>query len=205
MKYGILGGTFNPPHKGHIAMATKAMEEFALDKVIWLPTGNSYMKTGVLEKNHRFEMTKLCTEESEFFEISDLESRENGPSYSYVTLKKLKELYQDATLCFIIGEDSFWAFDTWKNYSEIFSLANLMVFRRKSETEDRIEEKNAMLMEKKAYYEEKYEAKILFAELDVPISSTEIREKVSQGISVSDFVTPKVEEYILTHDLYRIK
>ena len=89
MKIGILGGTFDPPHKAHLQIAERAIKQFDLDKVLFIPSGNPWQKKYATSFIHRFEMTKILIEGSNKFEISDIEKSEDIPSYTFDTLTKL--------------------------------------------------------------------------------------------------------------------
>ena len=86
MKIGILGGTFDPPHQAHLEIANRSIKQFTLDKVIFIPSGNPWQKKDATSYRHRYEMTKILIENSNYFEISDIENSEQNPSYTYETL-----------------------------------------------------------------------------------------------------------------------
>ena len=92
MKLGILGGTFDPPHKAHLQIAERALKQFNLDKVLFIPSGNPWQKKYATSFIHRFEMTKILIEGSNKFEISDIEKSEDIPSYTFDTLTKLNHI-----------------------------------------------------------------------------------------------------------------
>ena len=117
MNVGVLGGTFDPPHQAHIKIAERSIEQFNLDKVIFIPSGNPWQKKDATSFIHRYEMTKILIKESHFFEISDIENSQKKPSYTSETLKKLNQPKEK--LYFILGSDAAMNIKTWKNYEII--------------------------------------------------------------------------------------
>ena len=129
MKTGIFGGAFDPIHKGHIYMAQKAMEEYSLDRVLLVPSGHSPNKTenAMTTFSHRYNMCKLASEAVPGIEVSDIEIKDESTSYTYVTLQKLKELYPEDELYFIMGGDSLDYFETWMRPDVIARTAIILV------------------------------------------------------------------------------
>lgn len=169
-KIGILGGTFDPIHNGHLQLADSALKEFGLDKVIFIPTGVSYMKSGVLQAFHRYSMCSLAISSFPFFEIDDVEIKREGNTYTFETLRYLNGKYPEAEICFIIGLDTLFSIETWKNISEVFLNCTFLCANRVSMYSD--EEIHNRIQELK----QKYSASIYLLNMDVyPVSSTEIR------------------------------
>ena len=104
MKIGILGGTFDPPHNAHLQIAERAIKQFDLDKVLFIPTGNPWQKKYATSFIHRYQMTKILVEDYNLFEISDIEKSEDVPSYTVETLTKLN--HNKNNLYFILGSDT---------------------------------------------------------------------------------------------------
>ncbi len=131
-RIGLFGGTFDPPHKGHMELAKKVLSEFSLDKVIFLPAGNPPHKQDVhkTDKLHRFEMTKLATANHPRFCVSDYDTNNKKPNYSYITIEHFKKLYPDDEVFFIIGADSLRDFPFWKNYKKLLTLCKFIVVPR---------------------------------------------------------------------------
>ena len=125
MKIGIYGGTFNPIHLGHLVAATTALGK-GLDKVIFVPAGTPYMKpqNEVISARHRLNMVKLAIKDNPRFEVSDIECKTEGNSYTVDTLRKFRAMYPDDHLCLIVGRDAYEQMDTWKNPDEIRALAD---------------------------------------------------------------------------------
>ena len=125
MKIGILGGTFDPPHEAHLKIAKRSIEQFYLDKVIFIPSGNPWQKKDTTSFIHRYEMTKILIKNSEQLEISKIENSEDTPSYTYETLTKLN--LPKENLFFILGSDTAMKIRTWKNYKDLSNLTNFLV------------------------------------------------------------------------------
>lgn len=196
-KIGILGGTFDPVHYGHLLIAQSAAEEFGLDKVLLLPTGKSPHKSSgdVTEARVRYDMVSIATRDNPLFGISDIESGNTETSYTYLTLQKLQKKYPDAELYFIMGEDSLDEFHNWKRPEEICQKAVILVAARNDiahEVESKIERAK-----------QRYNANIHM--LPAPyfsVSSREVRERIRTGKSVRYMIPESVENYIRQRFLY---
>ncbi len=194
-KVGIMGGTFNPIHNGHIILAKKALEQIHLDKIIFMPSGNSYMKKNVLEPQKRVEMVSLAIKHNPSFELSLIEVQKPGNTYTCETLETLKATHSDIQYFFIIGADTLFQIEKWQNPKQIFAMATLLCAVRDSYDLDTIKEKGRALA--------KLGADIIY--LDSPkidISSTKIREKVKNNLSIFEDVPLEVAEYIKQERLY---
>lgn len=195
-KIGLFGGTFDPPHKGHIALAKAALINFSLDKIIFIPAGNPPHKTGknVSDKTHRFEMVKLAIKNESDFLISDFDIKNEKPNYSYLTIEHFKKDYPDDEIFFIIGADSYRDFPKWKNYPDILSICTFLVLNRN----------DADLGEYfKKYREISPRHQALFLdEFSHSVSSTELREKIALGKDCKDLLPDGVYEYIKKNNLY---
>ncbi len=196
MKTAMFGGSFNPVHLGHVKLVKKAMETFSLDKVIIMPTYSTPLKDNseFADADARYDMCCLAFENIDGAEVSDMEIRREGKSYTYLTLISLKELYPDDELYLIIGADMFMTIDKWMKPDVIFDLANIIVVPRNGGSYDiqsqaeKLREKGcrAFLMDKPVY----------------DVSSTEIREKLRQNEDLSLLLDEKVLEYIKSGNLY---
>lgn len=197
-RLGILGGSFNPPHKGHIHIACEAMKGARLDRVVLIPCGTPPHKDSekMTSADDRLEMTRICAGETLGFEVLDLEIKDPNPSYTVNTLKKLKSIYPDERLCFIVGGDSLSDMETWYNFQEIFKLAEIIALSRGSIDGENLEKMTE-------YYKEKYGAHITPVDIDpIDISSSKIRKMIWEGKDIREFVTPKVFEYIEKFEIY---
>ncbi len=200
-KIGILGGTFDPVHNAHLALGELAKEKFSLDKVLFIPTGESYFKTRVgrtvTPAKDRLAMVKLAVDTHEGFEASDIEMKRSGHTYTVETLEELAVLYPDARLFFITGADALASMETWYLPDRIFSLASVIVAERDGQVpDDGLEAVISRLTEK-------FGAIILRLENEnMELSSSEIRASIRNGVRPYGALPDEVYEYILSHGLY---
>ena len=201
----IFGGTFNPIHNGHINMARKAFDNFGIDKMIFVPTGDSYLKSGVIDANIRYEMVKLALEEYGLFDISDVELKRTGPSYTYETVLYFRNLYTDDKIYILIGEDSLRYIETWKNPELIFANASVISAGRKGE-ENNTENANITdsVNDIINNLHNKYGADIYAFDFHDDISSSYIRKCIENNniAEVKPFIPASVFEYINHLKLY---
>lgn len=189
-----MGGTFNPPHCAHLLIAEMAREQYRLDRVIFITSGNPPHKSDVIDAKHRFNMTRLAIEDNDAFEDDDFEIESAGKSYTLHTLEYLKGKYPEDELFFIIGEDSLNDLEKWYKPREILKLCTVLVFPRVSR------ECMAMMIK---LMSEKTGGTIL--PIDAPvieISSTDIRSRIADGKTVRYMLPEKVRQYIKNHNLY---
>lgn len=198
IKIGILGGTFNPVHSGHLYLAGKAMEKAGLTKVLFVPSNISYMKdqTDLVSAADRIAMVELAITEYPDFILSEVDIERGGNSYSHETIADIREQYPDAELYFIVGADTLFQMETWRNPQDIFDQAVILVAYRSGESAEHLQEKIHEL-------EKDYHARILLIAVDrVDISSSEIRDAVRTGQSFDEMVPEAVREYVIRHKLY---
>ncbi len=189
MKVAILGGTFNPVHNGHIALANTAAETFALDKVIFIPTYIPPHKDieQIISAGDRFNMVELAIKDNDKYEVSRLEINRRNVSYSVDTVSYIKKIYpKDTEIFFLIGSDSAAALDTWKSIDKIFTVCRFVVGARPGYTL-KTKNKNIEIMPMEP----------------VDISSTQIRTMLKQGRSIQGLVPEKVADYIKKNRLYK--
>lgn len=193
MKLCIFSGTFNPIHRAHLKMAEYVLENFGFDKIIFIPAYKPPHKDYDTNMcTHRFNMVRLAIEYNPHFEISDIEYRHEGKSYSYLTALQLKKQYcTEDKINFIIGTDAFEKIETWYEAEKFKDLVDFIVFVRENKTV------NFDDLKEKGYSFEI--ARMPF----IDISSTELRERIKEGKSISNLVTEEVEEYIYKNGLYR--
>ena len=198
-KIGILGGTFDPVHTGHLIMAEEAYEAFSLDTVWFMPNGNPPHKqgrTGGASDAERTEMVRLAIRGNEHFELSLEEMNNTEKHYSYHTLEGLVSRYPDAEFYFIIGADSLFTFDSWVKPERICRTCILCAAVRDHASREEMERQAA-------YLGEKYDARILLLENhNVDISSSLIRARVLEGKSIRYYVPEPVRQYILEKNIY---
>ena len=198
-KVGIMGGTFNPVHIGHLIIAEKAREQFHLDEVLFMPSGTPYMKNvdEVLPGQVRTEMTKLAIEENSFFSVSTIEIEKEGSTYTYETLETLHDKNPNTEYYFILGADSLFAIEHWKNPEKIFAGCHVLAAVRN--------DKNVEEMETQAtYLKEKFNADVSLIKTGyIEISSSMIREFIKDGQSIRYLVPDAVYDYIIKNKLYK--
>ena len=183
-RIGLLGGTFDPIHNGHIAIAKTAIQQLKLDKLLLIPAGNPWQKSEFSDSKHRLEMVKKAGNDLEKVEVSDIEVNKTGPTYTFETLQELHKKYPNSELILILGSDAIAGFDTWKEPNLVKTLARIYVVQRAGDfTQD-----------------------WHFDRIQMPpieISSTEIRERVKNNESISELVPKSVNEYISANGLYK--
>ena len=203
MKIGIYGGTFNPPHLGHLISARFAMEYLGLDKLLFMPAGTPPHKAlprDTADGTQRFRMVELAADSMLLpgrVEVSDLEYRRTGKSYTSDTLRQLRRLYPEDELWLLMGTDMFLTLQKWHEPEVICSLANLAAFAR---TEA---DTGEMLEIQGKYLSETFGAKICTIQLPqiTPVSSTQLRELLERGEG-GGYLAPAVYGYILRNGLY---
>lgn len=198
-KVGIMGGTFNPIHNGHLLLAETARETLALDRVLFMPSGNSYMKeaTRILDGNTRGQMVRLALLGNPHFFFSDLELLREGATYTCDTLASLRAQNPGTQYYFILGEDNLLTLRLWKNPG--FILHNCVIAGAVRESGD-----HTRILEAANALKEEYQADIrILPPRRIDISSTEIRQRLKRGQSVRYMLPEKVIDYIMKNNLYR--
>lgn len=199
VRIGIIGGTFDPIHIGHLIIAQNAVTQYHLDQILFIPTGLSPHKDDkeIEQSAHRLEMIRLSIKNNPDFYFSAMEINAARTSYTYLTLQELQRTYPDWELYFIMGADSLDYLDKWMEPAEICRLATLLVAIRDDLDMNRIKDKAAEL-------KRLYEADIRpIITPNVSVSSHNIRERVAKGEPIRYLVTPEVEEYIAHQCLYQ--
>ncbi len=196
---GLMGGTFDPIHYGHLIAAELSRCEFGLDRVLFIPAArppHKEMET-VLEAGHRLQMVKMAIAGNPAFEISTLEQERQGLSYTIDTVEYYLRRFPGIELFFIMGMDSLLLFDTWRDYRRLAGLCRFIVVTRPGYA---MEADNPALANLPPVLWEKLSA------LEIPgmdISSSDIRQRVRQNYPIKYMLPPAVEEYILRHALYQ--
>jgi nicotinate-nucleotide adenylyltransferase len=191
MRIGIFGGTFNPPHAGHLIVAESVCEQLKLDKLFFVPSYISPHKKKGEDKLalHRARMVRLAITSNPRFEFSDMELSRKGMSFTYETVEAFHREYPDWKLFLIIGFDNSSEFHTWKNPGRILNLASLVVMNRPPNMSGNRRKKSR--------------GRLHFASVpNIQISSTEIRAKVRRRKSIRYLVPQAVLRYIQRHKLY---
>ena len=192
---GILGGTFDPIHYGHLMVAEAAREKFFLDKVIFMPTSIPPHKLGILTDFwHRYLMVMLAILGNPFFEVSRLEYERGGVTYTVDTMRQLRQLYGDAAeLFFITGVDTIMDIFGWKEPEELLSLCRFIVAARPGLDLHIVGE----------IFGKYYSSVVIPLEMpQLDISSSDIRKRVREGRSIKYLVPESVEQYIIQQKLY---
>jgi nicotinate-nucleotide adenylyltransferase len=189
-KVGLFGGSFNPPHLGHLIVVGEVLSALNLDKILFIPTYIPPHKEADLPAEERYKMTGMAISGNPRFEISDIEMKRGGISYTADTLRELRDLFREVEFYLIMGADEFSEIENWREPEAVLSLSKVVVMGRPG----------CELGEVGQEYLGK------FLKVDVPligISSSDIRKRVKEGRSIAYLVPPGVEEYIREKDLYR--
>ncbi len=194
VKLAIMGGTFNPPHIGHLICAEEVYDHFRFDKVVFVPNAQPPHKHGneVADAQHRYMMTVLATKNNPHFEVSRIELDRPGRSYSIETVREFKRIYgYDTEVYWIVGADAILEMPTWKDVGELLCICKFIAINRPgydmSQADQRIMGKVQ-----------------IFEVTNIDISSSQIRRRIRQGMSIKYLVPQEVEDYISKNGLYRL-
>jgi nicotinate-nucleotide adenylyltransferase len=199
-RIGVFGGSFDPVHMGHLTIAQDAVEQLELNRLIFVPAAvppHKQDKT-LVEGRHRLEMLQLATEANLSFEVSDMELRRGGVSYTFDTIKQVQFEHPGAELFFIIGLDSLAELHLWRNIEPLLELCTVVPFARGGEDPARIAEQIQLSNVWKTKLLER-----LIRIHEIEISASDIRMRQAEGLSIRYLVPPEVEMYIAEHHLYR--
>jgi len=188
-RIGVMGGTFDPIHHGHLVAASEVAQSFDLDEVVFVPTGQPWQKSFVSPGEHRYLMTVIATASNPMFTVSRVDIDRVGPTYTIDTLRDLKAQRPDADLFFITGADAVAQILSWRDHDELWDLAHFVAVSRPGHTltTDGLPSDDVSLLEIPA----------------LAISSTDCRERVGRGHPVWYLVPDGVVQYIAKHHLYR--
>lgn len=192
MKVGIYGGTFNPPHNGHVITAVSVLKQLALDTILFIPSYINPLKQEGEENlsAHRLEMIRIVAKKNPQFEVSDYEIAKKSTSYTISTMEYLRKSRPNDEFCIIVGMDNYLQFHRWKNPEKLLHLASLVVMTRPQ-------------------FERKHNKNIQAENIQfinvpmVDISSTDIRHKIKSGLPVTDYLPSEIISYIIDHKLYQ--
>ena len=205
MTLGVLGGTFDPIHNGHLAAGQRAQEFLNLDQVLVMPSHIPPHRTAGASPTARLEMARLAAAELPGWAASDLELRRDGPSFTFDTLTALRSS-STSQFFFIIGADAFAEIAKWWRYPEVLDLTHFAVVARPGITLDSLQKRLPNLAERMttpAGYRPDDAPSVILIQAETPnVSSTEIRRRVCAGESVSGLVPESVASYISIHRLY---
>ncbi len=215
-KIGILGGTFNPVHNGHLAIAEEVRNRLQLDRVLFIP---SYIPPHKHEEeipsaSQRFEMIRLAISGKPFFDVSDIEIARKGKSYTVDTILELRKLHPDVEFYFIIGLDAFVEMQSWHQWEKLLTLCSFAVIPRRGHhfldlcRMDFLKKERLILSEldsdvrsQAIMRDDAYSLYLLSIPLH-DISSTDIRRRVKQGIGIKYLLPEPVENYIIKNNIY---
>jgi len=194
VKLALFGGSFDPPHLGHLAFARFALDALAPDRLLWLPAGRQWQKPDQVMAAgvHRVQMLKRLTADEPRFAIDDRELHRRGPSFTADTLREFRLEQPGAELMFLIGQDQYARLPTWYRAEVVTELATLVVVPRAGEA---VAAPPGM---------PPHRLQVLDLP-DIPISSTAVREALARGGDIAPLVGPEVASYIASHRLYEKK
>ncbi|MEK6690560.1 MAG: nicotinate-nucleotide adenylyltransferase [Nitrospirota bacterium] len=217
MKIGIMGGTFNPIHYGHLRPAEEIRERLKLNKVLFIPSARPPHKDSeIIEPHHRLEMARLAIRSNSFFDVSPIEVERIGKSYSVRTLEEILKKY-GGELFFLLGIDTFLEVPTWREADKLFSLANLVILLRPPYSFQSLSKSpylrfltNSILIEldqgiRQSYRKVSENGRSICFErvISLDISSTFIRKNIKAGRSIKYLLPDPIESYIITQRLYK--
>ena len=213
-RIGAYGGTFDPLHNGHLEVARLVARRFALDQLLVIPAHRPPHKTGqtIAKGYHRYAMAVLATLDEPRVRVSTLELEAPSKPYTFETLEQLRSRYgSQIALFFVMGADSFEEMHTWREPARILATANLIVVGRPGHelrSAHLPPSFTAAVVDKRGTAGEIKEAgagagQIYFIDCEMPISATEIRERVGEGAAIGHLVPPRVAQYISRYDLYQ--
>lgn len=196
-KIAMFGGSFNPPHIGHLQLAQAFIERLSLDKLLLIPVFTPPHKTGrdMAASMHRLNMCKLMESHNPKIEVSDIEIVRGGSSYTVDTLKQLKELYPKSELYLIIGADMYMSLQSWRQPEDICALAKICTVSRNSD--------DVLQLESHSKFLKRFGCEsIILKDRVMTVSSTQVRNSLKSGRSIKDLVLPEIYEYIKINALY---
>ena len=192
MRIGILGGSFNPPHKMHLNMGLELLNKNYVDKIIYVPTGSKYKyKNNLVADHHRFKMLEIMIKDNDKLDVSDYELKDEVV-YTCDTLKYFQENYPNDEIYFVYGADNLSYVDEWKNGIYLLENYKFLVIKRYTDDIEEILKRFS-----------KYKDNIIVSDVEPDsLSSTEIRNKIKSGEGVFELLDKEVYEYILDNKLY---
>lgn len=199
-RIGIMGGTFDPVHNGHLLLGKQAYEEYELDEIWYMPSHIPPHKKdhAITDGKDRIAMLKLALKDIPYCSVSEFEMKRDGNTYTAQTLELLKQEYPHHKFYFIIGADSLFQLEHWYHPEKVMALTTLLVSGRTYENAA------CTLKEQILYLAEKYQANIqILHNKEFDVSSAELRNDISEGRAVSELIPEAVEAYIKEHGLYR--
>ena len=194
---GLIGGTFDPVHLGHIQIAKSALSELKLDRLLFLPDGDPPHKQPIASGPQRLEMLRLACREDSRFEVTDMELKRQGTTYTVDTLRKLKELQPQEELVYLIGSDTLALFPSWRTAEDVARLCRMAVVLRPGDDKVSILKQQQKLEQTYGLHS------CLLSQPGLPISSSMVRDAVEKGEDISGLVPKLVDDYIRKEGLYK--
>ncbi len=203
MRIGLFGGTFDPPHHGHLLAASDAFEALQLDRLVWIPASQQPLKVGAMcaTAADRLAMVRLAVGDDSRFEVDSIEIERAGLSYTVDTVEAFAGRYPGDDLVVLLGADVLSTFAKWREPRRIASMARLAILHRA--VNGGAVEKAAVAGAVRAITGDDLPAPVVLDTRRVDLSSTEIRERVRQGRSLHGYVPDAVARYVREHALYR--
>lgn len=196
---GLMGGSFNPIHCGHVALARAALESGRVERVLFLPTGNPpHKKEGLADKFDRLRMVELAVEHEAGMAVCREEIDRDGVIYTVDTLAALKRKMPDCTLTYLIGADTLRVLGTWRRVETVIERCKFLVMMREGETREEVIRLAGLWTQRGAQID-------FLDARKMDISSTQIREQIQKGLPFERLVPQAVADYIHEHGLYRAK
>lgn len=196
---GLMGGSFNPIHCGHVALARAALESGRVERVLFLPTGNPpHKKEGLADKFDRLRMVELAVEHEAGMAVCREEIDRDGVIYTVDTLAALKRKMPDCTLTYLIGADTLRALGAWRRVETVIERCKFLVMMREGETREEVIRLAGLWTQRGAQID-------FLDARKMDISSTQIREQIQKGLPFERFVPQAVADYIHEHGLYGAK
>ena len=196
---GLMGGSFNPIHCGHVALARAALESGRVERVLFLPTGNQpHKKEGLADKFDRLRMVELAVEHEAGMAVCREEIDRDGVIYTVDTLAALKRKMPDCTLTYLIGADTLRALGTWRRVETVIERCKFLVMMREGETREEVIRLAGLWTQRGAQID-------FLDARKMDISSTQIREQIQKGLPFERLVPQAVADYIHEHGLYGAK
>jgi len=216
MKVGVFGGTFNPIHYGHLRAAEEVREKLAFDKILFIPSGSPPLKAEeIADPIHRYKMARLAIVSNRLFELSDIECKLKGKSYTVNTIEELKKSHPGTEFSFILGIDAFLDIVNWWHPERLITLVNFVIISRPGYRFFDLQVSPYIKIKRKILKKLDGEAETYITKLKnnretallrltpIGISSTEIRMLIKQGKSIKYLLPAEVESYIIANKLYK--
>lgn len=194
----VFGGCFNPPLNSHFSLADQIINEYEfIKKIIFVPVNSKYNKLNLLSNEHRYNMLKIICDKNPGFVLSRIEIDSEVQLYTIETLKKVQEIYPEATIWFIIGTDNLKQLGTWKKSDDLVKNFKILVLERDNDTMEEIIKNDEFLNQhSNAFIKAKNTVKS-------NMSSTFVRDKIKQGKSIRYLVPDEIYAYIINHNLFK--